>query len=228
MRKYFALFILGILFPILGTAAVPPVSARSLWQPGMESMREMKERCSKLAFPELGKCFAEEAKKARANPDVLAFMELTENQGFMRDFRETGNVDVAYALFPFRANENQRIFLVNGQVEDQPVPIDVDDPKWIPWKTIEKNVEYQRLKKRYPEVTLFQGERSGTKFPKIRSLPRQGQRFIIPYLLNNQCRACSIVGQLNLSFDFDAQARLKGVEVLSVLAGLSAKIGRDK
>ena len=62
-------------------------------------------------------------KKAGASPAALAFTRRTGSQAYLRALREAGNVDVALAIYPFRANENEVWLLVNG---DPPL-IDVDD-----------------------------------------------------------------------------------------------------
>ena len=61
--------------------------------------------------------------KAGAPPAAVAFARRVDRQGYLVAFRETGRVDVAFAEYPFLANENAVCLLVNGT----PPAIDVDD-----------------------------------------------------------------------------------------------------
>ncbi len=78
-------------------------------------------------------CFAEQMRVAGASAAALAFLERTGNQGYLTAFVDAGKVDIAYAEYPFRANENAVVFLVNGE----PSMLDVDDLSRIDRKNLE-------------------------------------------------------------------------------------------
>jgi len=138
-------------------------------------------------------------KKAGAPEAALAFARRTGNQGYLHDFRNTGKVDVAHADYPFRANQNQVCFLVNGD----PSMIDVDDPKWISKAMLDANPVYADLLQRFPNLAIFPGVRFGETSPAGANLKSGGQRFDLDFLLRDGCRACTAVGSMKVAFDFD-------------------------
>ncbi len=151
--------------------------AHAVFQPGMSTMQAARETCAKGPGRKFGACFVEQMQAAGASPQAVAFMRAIHNDGFMRDFQEAGHVDIAFADFPFAANENQHALLVNGK----PRLIDVDDYSVIPRKDLPGNQEYVGLLKKFPNISVFPGDRAGTKFITSESLPDGGQRFVVPY-----------------------------------------------
>jgi hypothetical protein len=139
-------------------------------------------------------------------------MHAMQDNGFMRDFRNTGRVDIAFAFDPLAANENEHCLLVNGT----PNLIDVDDYQLIQGAGLEKNVAYSALLGKFPNIAVFPGNRSGTAFVVSRNLPTGGQRFVVPYVLVDGCHACARVGAMKLVFSFDATGKFLGVKVASV------------
>ena len=186
--------------------------ARAVFQPGMSTMQAARETCAKGPGAEFGNCFVKQMQAAGASPEAVSFMRAIHNNGFMRDFQEAGHVDIAFADFPFVANENQHALLVNGQ----PRLIDVDDYSVIPRKDLPGNSEYAALKKKFPNVSVFPGDRTGTKFIAAETTSEGGQRFVVPYVLVDGCHACARVGKLELAFVFDKAGAFLGVKVASV------------
>lgn len=182
------------------------IGADALWQPGMQGMQDIKEKCG--SAPDFGACFAAQMQKEGASPQAVAFTKLTGNTGFMRDFRETGRVDVAYVNYPFRANENQGCLLVNGS----PRTVDVDDTSIFSKNDLLKNSQYAGLAKKYPNVTIFPGDRSGTNYPVAENLAGGGQRFVVSYRLLDGCHACERLGSVSYAFDFDAKGKFLGAK----------------
>ncbi len=186
--------------------------AGALFQPGMSTMQAARERCSKVPGAQFGSCFVQQMKAAGAPPQAVAFMHAVDDNGFMRDFKNTGRVDIAFAFYPFAANENQHCLLVNGI----PNLIDVDDYNLLPKKALAKNPAYSALLGKFPNIAIFPGDRSGTEFITAKNLPDGGQRFVVPYVLVNGCHACARVGSLRLAFDFDPSGKSLGAKVASV------------
>ena len=170
----------------------------------MQVMQTIRPRCGSAA--NFSECFVAQMQKGGASPEAIAFTKLTDNTGYLRDFRDTGRVDVAYVNYPFRANENQGCLLVNGN----PRVIDVDDTSDIPKDDLLKNARYAELAQKYPDITIFPGDRNGTDYPAIEKLPDGGQRFIVTYRLLNGCHACERVGNVSFAFDFDRAGKLIG------------------
>lgn len=87
-------------------------------------------------------------KKAGATPAAVEFSKQLGEPGFVRDFRAAGPVDIAYVLYPYRANENQSWLIVNGD----PPAIDVDNSKLVTVaaRALKNNATYAGLAKAHP------------------------------------------------------------------------------
>jgi hypothetical protein len=189
----------------------------ALWGPGMSEMQMIQQNCAS-AGTQFRECFANGMQKSGASPQAVAFTNMTGNTGYMRDFRQTGRVSIAYVYFPFRANENQGAYLVNGT----PSMIDIDNQSLLAQNQLAKNPTYTQLAKKYPEITLFPGDRDGTSYLVAGKLSSGGQRFIVPYNLQNQCHACEQVGIAKFAFDFDRTGKFLGTKLLGVTADVAA------
>jgi len=190
----------------------PKFGADALFQPGMGAMQAARETCSKVPGPQFGACFVQQMQAAGASPQAVAFMHAIHDNGFLRDFKNSGRVDIAFAFFPFAANENQHCLLVNGI----PSVIDVDDYNLLPKNELAKNPAYASLQRKFPNLAVFPGDRSGTDFITANDLPDGGQRFLVPYVLVDGCHACARTGALQLAFDFDKTGKFLGTKVAGV------------
>ena len=189
-----------------------PITSRAIWGPGMSVMQEIRDACGQLSGGQFGECFLSMMQKGGASPEAVAFTRLTDNLGYLRDFREAGPVDVAFVHFPFRANENQGAYLVNGL---QPM-IDIDNQNLLANYELTKNLSYSRLARLYPEISVWPGDRSGTNYIVIKKLPVGGVRFVAGYTLRNGCRACDVLGGVTFAFDFDRSGRFLGTKLMNV------------
>lgn len=192
-------------------AAPPPVGPGAVWTPPPDFRDAFHAACDGAA-PDMGACFVRTMEKAGAPAAALDFARRTGGQGYLLRFREAGPVGVAYAEYPFRANENRVVFLVNGQ----PPLIDVDDPALIKPGIFEGNRVYAALGRGTSKLTIFPGDRSSDQFPRI--LPRQGggQSFVVPYELTDGCHACKVFGDAYVGFDFDARGKLETLTIVRV------------
>jgi predicted secreted protein len=151
-------------------------------------------------------------KGSGASPEAIAFSRDMGNEAWLRAFRESGRVDIAYVTYPFRANENQGILLVNGD----PSPVDVDGSAVPSRGALEKDLVFEALAKRYPDISLWPGDRFGTDQPVAEQLPGGGTRFHVGYLLRNGCHACEEIGSAVFAFDFDSGGRFTGTKLMMV------------
>ncbi|UBF24740.1 hypothetical protein K9N68_24170 [Kovacikia minuta CCNUW1] len=190
-----------------------PIGPQAIWQPGMSEMREIRTTCAPLDGKQFGACFANGMQKFGASPEAVAFTHKTNNDGYMRDFRPVGRVSIAYIYFPFRANENQGGYLVNGT----PDLIDIDNQSLLSKGELTQNPVYLSLRRKYPEIMMFTGDRAGTDYLKAETLPQGGQRFIVPYSLRNQCHACALVGTANFAFNFNNSGKFLGTQLINVV-----------
>lgn len=193
------------------------INQAALWQPGMQFIPAVHQACDKMRYPQFSECYFEAMQRAGASREAVAFSRRLAKQhdgmlAFMRDFLNTGRVDIAYVICPFRANENQVCLLVNGS----PEIIDVDNLRLLPQTQLKQNAVYQKLAGKYPAIDLWPGDRAGTQYPIARKLPNGGQRFIVAYYLQNGCHACARLGHARFAFDFNREGKFLGAQLLSV------------
>jgi len=189
-----------------------PVGPNAVWRPPADFLTAFHRACDELPGTDFGACFVGEMRRTGASEPALAFARLTGDQGYLEAFRDEGVVDVAYAVYPFRANENELVFLVNGE----PPLIDVDDLSRLDAKNLAANPVYEELKKTYPNLAFFPGNRGESRQPRAHRLRSGGRRFVVSYELRDACHACRIVGEARIGFDFDARGRFVGTDVVRV------------
>jgi len=188
-----------------------PITAAAIWKPDATFIENVHKACD--ADPKhFDSCFIDEMKKSGASPEAVAFTERSDFQGILQELRQAGPPDIAYALYLFRANENQVVFLVNGF----PPMFDVDDPGYFPKAGLEQNAEYQRIKQKYPNVMMFPGNRGPADGPQVLPTRGGGERFLVHYWLMDQCHACAHVGSVTVAFGFDFQGKFLNARVISV------------
>lgn len=190
----------------------PPVNAigsSAIWQPDPHTLAAIKKECRQAQAPNPNDCLAAEMEKSGAPADATAFTRLIGNEAFMRDFRKVGRVDIAYVVYPLRANQNQGWLLVNGD----PTIVDVDDQKLLPMDSFPKNPSYAALAKKYPKIDLWPGDRTGTKHPLATNRSTGGQSFIVEYFLHDGCAGCARLATARFSFDFDADGKFMGAKL---------------
>ncbi len=188
--------------------------ASAIYQPGMTQMQMARAACDMKKGLEVEACFVEQMQKGGAPAAAVAFMHAIENNGFMRDFKDTGRVDIAFVYYVYRANDNQGCLLVNGT----PNIVDVDDYKLVPGKAeLAKNAQYAALLKKEPNLIVFPGDRNGMDFITASKTADGGQRFVAPYILS-KCHACAHAGELKVAFDFDGDGKFLGAKVAGVKA----------
>ena len=124
-------------------------------------------------------------------------------------------MNLAFAFFPLRANENQGCVLVNGS----PSLMGMDDHAQWPMKALQLIATYRVLARRHPKISLWPGSRAGTKLAvRAERRPGGGQRFVFPYLLRDGCSACATLGTVRIAFDFDGTGKFIGPRVMDVRA----------
>lgn len=187
------------------------ITEKAIYKPKKSWMNEIRNECSMCAEV-FYSCYIRLIERYGAKNEALAFIKLLGEPGYMRAFKKAGPVDIAFVDFPFRANENNGCFLVNGK----PGLINVDDLTEITEEMLKNSAEYAKLKKTYPDISLWIGERTGTGFVKAMGLGEGGVRFSLPYRLTEGCRACRDVGKAKIGFDFDAQGNFLGRKVIEL------------
>ncbi len=187
------------------------VTKEMVWNTDRQTVQAAKQKCSDTGGRQLEECFADAMESLGASPEAASFTRSFGSGVFLRRFREAGRVDVAYVVHPFRANELAGVLLVNG---DPPI-VDVDDISLLPKEAMEQDRTYSAIKKSYPRVTLWPGDRS-PRYPVLEFPPDGGQTFIVPYTLRNFCHSCEVLGTAFFGFDFDKEGRLTGMRFIRV------------
>jgi predicted secreted protein len=180
----------------------------------------VKAACQDPHADKLQDCFAEEMKKADASAAAVEFSRQLGEPGFVRDFRAAGPVDIAYVLYPYRANENQSWVIVNGT----PPAIDVDNSKLvtIAARALKNNASYTGLAKAHPELSPWPGDRYSTEIPDVEMGANGGVHIIVNYRLREKCHSCAVLGHAWYSFEFDAKGIFAGARLMAI------SVTRDK
>jgi hypothetical protein len=188
--------------------------ANAVWEPSTTTIRSIEQSCASSSM-QFGECFVNQMQRLGASPEAVAFAHSIDDMGYMIGFRPAGGqVSLAHVTFPFRANENQGAYLVNGT----PARIDVDNQSLLAKSELNANPVYAELVRKYSEILMFPGDRIGTNAVPAESLPGGGQRFLVDYKLNDRCHACPQVGTARFAFDFNPEGQFLGTRLISVNA----------
>ena len=193
------------------------IGPSAVWTPAAADLARIRQLCKAARGSDFTSCFITQMSASGASPEAIAFTRTYAEQNggtiaFLQGFRPVDLVDVGYAYFPAGADFSQRWLLLNGT----PAIIDVDDLSRLPQADMEKDPAFGALRKRYPKVTLFDGNRSSESVPEMQTGSDGTQEFTIDYPLKDHCRACATLGTARFSFDFDPTGRLVAVKFLSV------------
>jgi predicted secreted protein len=175
----------------------------AVWHPDAGFRRSVISMCEGRAAGFM-KCFAEQMKAAGASSQALAFMHAINDNGYMQAFRPLGPIAVASLMYPFRANENSGLLIVNGQ----PLVIDVDALSNLPEAEMKANLAYQALLKEHPNATLWPGDRASTDDLLALVFEDGSRQLVAGYRVQAGCHACAVLGQAFVGFSFDTAGKL--------------------
>jgi hypothetical protein len=190
----------------LAFAAKPPgpFGRDAIWVPSDEFIAEVHKSCDQLAAPKFGECMVGLAVKQAPAPAV-AFARAVRNDGWMRDFREIGPVDIAYVSYPFR-NQDQGWLFINGSSG-------IIDPDEIR-RVSERDVRADRELNAYPKASLFPGDRTSIIDPVAVIYADKSTDFVVNYTVQDGCHACDVLGYAFFAWGFDAKGKFRGVRYL--------------
>jgi len=185
------------------------VTAAAVWHPGAGFLGRFHTQCAGRSGAAFDACFSAAMAKAGASQAALDFTRRLGNQAYLRALDPTGGpVAIARVFYPFRANENDAWFLVNGA----PPLIDVDDRRNLSFPQMRASAGYAEIRRRYRNVTFWPGDR-GASGPEA---SQNGQEIIVGYQLRDLCHACAIVGRVSYTFEFAAGGKFLGARLVSV------------
>jgi predicted secreted protein len=188
------------------------IGPAAVWDPDNSFRERVVDRCSSPKIQDFGECFVSVMTDSKASPQALAFARRIGNTGYLRGFRKTGAVDIAYVAYPFRANENYGCLLVNGD----PSVVDVDDLGIIEKIDLTADKQYEEIAFGFPRVELWPGDRWEADCAIPGSTRDGRQRFLVMYRLLNGCHACELLGSARVAFDFDSAGKFRGTELLGI------------
>jgi len=177
----------------------------AVWHPPAGFRSKVLAACenSGAAFSQ---CFIEQMQAAGASPDALAFTRLIHGDGYIQTFRAVAHVGIAAVLYPFRANENNGLYLVNGQ----PPALNIDDLQKLPSGQMDSDPAYAAFKKSHSDADLWPGDRSSADSLLALTFPDGSQQFVADYRVQAGCHACAVLGQAFFSFGFDREGNFAG------------------
>lgn len=187
----------GLLDPGWGKSA--------LWD-APESSFQTTQRCSDAA------CLIQEMQYRGASRDAVRFAEAfsewqSDGPGYAVKFHELGRIDVMEVVIPsIGQGGDLRTIIVNKRTLS--MPLSSEEAKAM-LRTDPATAEIWRT---FPnaEVWYHQG------FMRQEPRPGGGQRLIFASHITDQCRACDVIGQVEVAYDFDAKGELIGRSVLPV------------
>ena len=197
------------------------VTAEVVFHDPLEFVDRVKSGCQDASAEKLQDCFVKEMKKAKAPAAAVEFSKQLGEPGFVREFKAAGPVDIAYVMFPYRANEQLSCLILNGE----PPVVDVDNHKLVGTDALKGNARFEAMAGAHKDVSLWPGDRFSVEMPDVElgADGGGGAREVVNYRLREQCHACEVLGHAWFSFGFDGQGKFDGAaKVVAVTAPRAA------
>jgi hypothetical protein len=194
------------------------IGTEAVWNAAGEDLNEIGKVC-KTQQKDYAGCFVEQM-GGYASSEAVAFTQLLAAQkpsrvGYLDGMREAGLVDLGYVVYP-GAQSKQGWVLMNGV----PALINVDDLARLPQSEMAKDAQFVSLRKNHPQMqlTVTGDQRNADAAPQIEPRADGGERFVIPYSLQEPCNSCAPLAKASFGFDFDAAGQFKGVKFIKITA----------
>jgi len=128
--------------------------------------------------------------------------------GVFTFFNDTavGPVDVAFVIYPLRANTNNGILFVNGT----PMIVNAENLRVLDENAMQRSPQFQNTKAQFPQASLWPGDRDGTTWPNSGSNSEGGVSFTLGYPLLNGCHACARAGFAEFNWKFGPTGKFLG------------------
>jgi hypothetical protein len=163
--------------------------SRTVWNAPDGKWEEIHEKCSVGAGKIDLQCIASKMREAGASSEATAFTKQMKGEVYLSSFREMGKVDLAAMTYPLLNDPNVTTnIMVNG------VPQMVDPWNWARNVDLRKDKNYNRIARRFPGVELW----PMSEFETMQSLPQNGQRFILSFLLLTVAGVVMLLAMLRL------------------------------
>jgi hypothetical protein len=194
------------------------IGEEAIWNAGPEDLNEIGQACKITDAARYRDCFIEQMGEY-ASSDAVAFTQMMASQksprlGYLAGLREYGVVDLGYVAYPGNGNMHQGWALVNGI----PAVVNLDDVAILPKPAMEKDPQYIALRQSHPQMQLVvkDEQRKADTSPQIERLPGEGERFLVPYSLQEPCAGCAPLAQASFGFDFNDAGKFVGIKFLKL------------
>ena len=148
-------------------ASMGKIGAADIWQMPPTFLADAHKACDNAPQPpSFAQCFIAQMSKAGAPAGAEAFTKLLYQKsdgdvGILSGFHPVGPVDVAWIVYPLRANTNG-LLLVNGS----PKIVNAEDLKLLDQKGMEQSFQFQDLQNQFPKVGVWPGDRDGASLAR--------------------------------------------------------------
>jgi len=194
------------------------ISEEAVWNAGPEDLGAISQACKITDAARYRECFIEQMGEY-ASSDAVAFTQTMASQksarlGYLAGLREYGVVDLGYVAYPEDGKIRQGWALLNGI----PAVISLDEVSVLPKSAMEKDSQYVALRQSHPQMQLAvnDNQRKTDASPQIERLPGEGERFVVPYSLQESCAGCAPLAQAIFGFDFSDAGKFVGIKFLRV------------
>jgi hypothetical protein len=194
------------------------ISEEAIWNAGPEDLSAIGQACKITDAARYRDCFIEQMGEY-ASSDAVAFTQMLASQksprlGYLAGLREYGVVDLGYVVYPENENMHQGWALVNGI----PAVVNLDDATILPKSAMEKDPQYIALRQSHPgmQLAVNNEQRKADTSPQIERLPSEGERFVVPYSLQEPCASCAPLAQASFGFDFSDAGKFLGIKFLKL------------
>jgi hypothetical protein len=192
------------------------IGEEAIWNAGPGDLSAIGQACKTTDAARYRDCFIEQMGEY-ASSDAVAFTQMMASQksshlGYLAGLREYGLVDLGYVLYPENENVHHGWALLNGV----PALINLDDVTMLPKSAMEKDAQYTALRQSHPQMRLVvnDDQRKADSSPQIERLAGDGERFVVPYSLQDPCANCASLAQAIFGFDFDDAGKFVGIKFL--------------
>jgi hypothetical protein len=195
-----------------------PITAAAVWQMPSTFLAAAHKACGNAPHPlSFADCFINQMAKAGASPAAVAFTRMLQRQssgdvGIMSGFNKAGPVDVAFVVYPLRANTNNGLLFVNGS----PKIVNAENLKLLDQATMQQNPQFQNTKAQFPNVSIWPGDRDGTTWPNSSKNPDGSLSFTLGYPLLNGCHACARAGFAEFNWNFGPHGKFLGTSFMGL------------
>ena len=194
------------------------ISEGAVWNADSADLNTISQTCKANDSARYRDCFIEQMEEY-ASSDAVAFTQMLASQksprlGYLSGLREYGVVDLGYVVYPANESVHQGWALLNGI----PAVINLDDVTVLPKSVMEKDPQYVALRQSHPKMQLVVNDeqRKAGSSPQIERLPGEGERFVVPYSLQESCAGCAPLAQATFGFDFNDAGKFVDIKFLRV------------